>query len=156
MAGWQSAGGTSLFTQFVNEPSSPYVRLIGWSKLMAHDPAVAFDPTVAGLADRATMVVTKGRYSALRPEVIDLMHERSLGHLIITGLDTESCVLATALEAFERDFTPWIVVDAVASHAGPREHEAGLLVAGRSIGRGQLVAADRVLSDVIPRRHLEV
>jgi nicotinamidase-related amidase len=55
-------------------------------------------------------------------------------------------VLATALAAFEQDFTPWILTDACASHAGQAEHEAGLLVARRYIGSGQLVTT----ADVLP------
>ncbi|MFI6153741.1 hypothetical protein ACIBCA_13695 [Kitasatospora sp. NPDC051170] len=40
---------------------------------------------------------------------------------------------------FERDLTPWLIEDASASHAGQEAHEAGLLVASRFIGRGQII-----------------
>jgi nicotinamidase-related amidase len=50
-------------------------------------------------------------------------------------------VLKTAVDAFERDLTPWIVQDACASHAGPEPHNAGLLVARRFIGRSQIISA---------------
>jgi len=149
MAAWQAAGGTSVFTQFVNEPASPYVTLIGWSKMMADDPQVDFHAAVTDLAEQATAIVRKGRYSALTSETLEILREKDLRHIFVTGLDTESCVLATALGAFEAGFTPWLVTDASASHAGPREHSAGLLVAGRYIGSGQLVTTDRVLAEVV-------
>jgi nicotinamidase-related amidase len=54
------------------------------------------------------------------------------------------CVLKTAVDAFERDLTPWIIEDASASHAGVAAHEAGLLVARRFIGGRQIVRAIEV------------
>ncbi|MBA2324826.1 MAG: isochorismatase family protein [Pseudonocardiales bacterium] len=64
------------------------------------------------------------------------------------GPTTESCVLKTACDAFERDLTPWIVTDACFSHAGQEAHDAGLLVASRFIGRRQLVTSDEIITRV--------
>ena len=68
-------------------------------------------------------------------------HWSGVARPYICGIDTESCVLKTAVDAFERDLTPWIVEDACASHAGPEPHYAGLLVARRFIGRSQIISA---------------
>lgn len=152
LAGWQAAGGVTVMTQFVNAPDSPYVRLIGWSKLMAGDPDVEFHPAVADLAGDATAVVRKSRYSSLTNEVVRLLGERQMEHVYVAGLDTESCVLATALAAFEQDYTPWILTDACASHAGQDEHDAGLLVARRYIGSRQLVTTAEALTVADARR----
>lgn len=146
LTAWQAAGGITVMTQFVNAPDSPYVRIIGWSKLMPGDSDIEFHPAVADLADSATAVVRKNRYSSLTTEVVRLLGERQLEHVYVAGLDTESCVLATALAAFEQDYTPWILTDACASHAGQAEHEAGLLVARRYIGSRQLVTTAEVLA----------
>jgi nicotinamidase-related amidase len=139
LVGWQAVGAATVLTQFVNAPDSPYVRIIGWSKLMPDDPAIEFHPAVADLAAHATAVVRKSRYSSLTAEVLRLLAQRGLDHIYVAGLDTESCVLATALAAFEQGYTPWILTDACASHAGTAEHQAGLLVARRYIGERQLV-----------------
>ena len=50
-------------------------------------------------------------------------------------------MLKTAVDAFERDLTPWIIEDACASHAGLEPYSAGLLVARRFIGRSQVITA---------------
>ena len=139
LARWQAAGGASVLTQFVNAPDSSYVRLIGWSELMPGDPEVDLDPRVAPLAPSATLVMAKGGYTAIAGPFIDLAKSRGWTDLYITGMDTESCVLATALRAFELGFTPWVVKDACASHAGEYVHEAGILVMGRFLGGRQLV-----------------
>lgn len=138
---WQGAGGASILTQFVNHPESSYVRLIGWTALMPGSPEIDLVPEVAKHAPSATAVVEKTSYSALLPEVVDLIRRNGWRDIWIAGLDTESCVLATMLGVFEAGLTPWLVTDAVASHAGANVHAAGLLVIGRFVGGQQLVTS---------------
>lgn len=145
MRRWQATGGASVLTQFVNAPDSAYVRLIGWSALMPGDPEVELDPQIAPYAATATAVIRKGGYTALTTEVIDLAGRHGWQHVYVAGMDTESCVLATVLGTFEAGLTPWLLTDACASHAGPVEHEAGLLVARRYVGAGQLITTAEVL-----------
>jgi nicotinamidase-related amidase len=59
---------------------------------------------------------------------------------LICGIAIESCVCKTAVDAFERNLTPWVLVDACASHAGTMTHEAGLVVTSRFIGKRQLIS----------------
>lgn len=141
---WQSAGGTSVLTQFVNADDSPYVRIIGWSALMPGSDGVDFAPEIEPLASTASLTVRKTGYTALTPHVQQFIGLRHITNIWICGLDTESCVLATTFTAFEAGLTPWLITDACASHAGSRAHEAGILVAGRSIGQGQLLTVAEI------------
>ncbi|MGW4855317.1 isochorismatase family protein [Streptomyces sp. NPDC004288] len=68
--------------------------------------------------------------------------------LVFCGIATESCVLKSAADAFEHDYAPWIVTDACASDAGPDVHCAGLVVARRLIGTGQLVTSDHMIGQL--------
>ena len=144
---WQSAGGASILTRFVNAPGSTYVRLIGWSELMPGDPSVDLAPEVARFAPAATAVIDKGGYTALTPDVLALIAEHGWTDIVIAGMDTDSCVLATALTAFEAGLTPWVVTDACAAHAGPSVHEAALLVMSRFLGARQLVTSDQDIAN---------
>jgi nicotinamidase-related amidase len=146
---WQAAGGVTVLTQFVNHSTSPYVRLLGWRELMADTSGVDLVPEVASLAGSASLIVRKSGYSALTPPVLALIRRTGRTNLWISGLDTDSCVLATAVGAFDADLTPWLLTDACASHAGPAAHAAGLLVAGRNIGAAQLVTTADVPAEVL-------
>ncbi|MDP4504050.1 isochorismatase family protein [Nonomuraea turcica] len=68
-----------------------------------------------------------------------LVAEKGWRDIYVCGIATESCVLATALGAFEIDLTPWVIEDASASHAGQHVHDAGILVTQRFIGVGQVI-----------------
>lgn len=149
---WLGGGGRAVVTRFVNRPGSSYVRLIGWDRMMPGDPEIAFVPEVE-VARAGAEVVEKSTYSALLPEVAASLHEQGTTNLVICGLDTESCVAATAVAAFDLGLTPWVVVDATASHAGSKVHAAGLLVIRRNIGARQLVTADAMIDveHLVPR-----
>lgn len=138
---WQGDGGDVVFTRFFNEPGSAFERLIGWTRMQG-PPETDIVPELAARAERATAVLDKPIYSLFTPEGVDLVADHGWTDLYICGIATESCVLKTAADAFERDgLTPWVVEDASASHAGEAAHQAGLLVAGRFIGRGQIIRA---------------
>ncbi len=135
---WQAAGGASIFTRFINRPGSPYERLIGWSKLSAA-PETDIVEELAPYAARATATVDKPAYTLFTEAGQRVLTRGGWTDLLLCGLTTESCVCKTAVDAFERDLTPWVVTDACGSHAGAEAHEAGLLVLRRFIGRGQLI-----------------
>lgn len=61
-------------------------------------------------------LVTKTRDSAFyRTGLSDLLMRRGVGSFLLCGVSTESCIAATATEAYARDFQVGIVIDATAS-----------------------------------------
>ena len=59
--------------------------------------------------------------------------------MFVCGIDTEVCVLKTAVDAFEHGIRAWLLTDASASHSGQPAHDAGVLVAEKMIGRLQTI-----------------
>ncbi len=146
---WQQAGGDTIFTRFLNYPHSPYERLIGWSRLQASPETDIVDELVPYL-DQARAVIDKPIYTLFTEEGAKVVREGGWTDLIFCGIATESCVLKSAVDAFEMGYTPWVVRDASASHDGQATHEAGLLVIGRFIGGGQLIEAASLIAQVLP------
>lgn len=101
-------------------------------------------------AGRAVAILDKPVFSLFTPEGTALLEHHGWTELVLCGIATESCILKTACDAFERNLTPVIVTDACSSHAGQEAHNAGLLVASRFIGRRQLVTSDAVIERVSP------
>lgn len=136
---WQAAGGDVVFTRYVNHPGSPFERLVRWSELM-ESPQIDIVPELGPYAEKATAVVDKRMYSLFADDAgAALVGERGWSDVYVCGIATESCVLKTAVDAFERGLTPWLIADASASDAGPAVHDAGLLVTRRFIGAGQII-----------------
>lgn len=135
---WQAAQGDVVFSRYLNYAGSPFERLIGWTK-MVDSPETDLVTELAPYVSPRTPVVDKYVYTLFNPEGTHLVDERGWTDLYLCGIDTDSCVLKTAVDAFERDLTPWILKDACASHAGPKAHAAGLFIAGRFIGVNQII-----------------
>lgn len=139
VARWQAAGGDVVFTRYHNYEGSLYVSLIGWDQLM-DAPQTDLVEELEPYVERAAGVVDKHSYDMLAsPEGASLVAEHDWTDLYICGIATESCVTATALGAFQAGRVPWIIEDASTTHAGQHVHEAGILVASRFIGEGQIV-----------------
>lgn len=140
---WQADGRDVVFTRFLNRPGSPFERLIKWTKV-TDSPETDIVDELAALSKAATAVVDKNMYTLFNEAGTALVEAYGWTDLYVCGIDTEVCVLKTAVDAFEHDITPWLIKDASASHSGLEAHEAGLLVARKFIGSGQIIS----LSDV--------
>ena len=124
-----------VFTRFHNRDGSPYESLIGWRRMRTE---IEKDITEE-LAVFSGQIIDKDFYSAFTTDFEQLLNEYGWKTLILCGVDTESCVMKTAVDAFERNLTPVVISDASASHAGAEVHNAGLMILGRFIGKDQLV-----------------
>jgi nicotinamidase-related amidase len=138
VARWQANGGDTVFTRYHNYTGSPYERLIGWSNLM-EAPETDIVSDLAPYAARASAIVDKDIYSLFNEAGSALVKKYDWTDLYICGIDTQSCVLKTAVDAFERNLTPWVLADACASHSGAQTHTAGLLVLEKFIGQRQII-----------------
>jgi nicotinamidase-related amidase len=146
---WQAARGDVVFSRYLNYAGSPFERLIGWTK-MADSPETDFVTELAPYVSPHTPVVDKYIYTLFTPEGSHLVNVHGWTDLYLCGIDTDSCVLKTAVDAFERNLTPWILKDACASHAGPEAHAAGLFIARRFIGANQIIQTTNVPEFILP------
>ena len=89
-----------------------------------------------GIADPADAVVTtKKRYDCFVGTDLELVL-RAGGHdaLLLVGVNTNSCVIATAIAASVRDFAVFVVEEGVDSMLGRELHDAAMAVFDASFG----------------------
>lgn len=142
---WQSRDLPVIATKFINEPGSPYERLINWTRCQG-SPDTDIVEGLQEHVDDGMLVVEKPGYTFFTREWADRAIAEGWSDVVMVGIDTDGCVLKSALDAFELDLTPWIVTDGTASHSGQRAYDAALYIAGRTVGRGQLVDVQEVLA----------
>lgn len=122
-------------TRFLNTMDSPYVKFLGWTGLMGNKEQ-ALDDTVAGIVER---VFTKKGYTCFTPAFFRFVQESKIDRLVLCGIDTDCCVLKSAIDAFERGLQCDVVCDCCASNGGMKSHMAALLVLRRTIGAARLL-----------------
>jgi hypothetical protein len=79
--------------------------------------------------------------------------------LVFCGFDTDTCILKSVADAFEREHIPWLVRDACASHGSRGQHRTTVTMAGRFIGERQLITRHHVataLATSIPQNRKEI
>ena len=89
----------------------------------------------------------KKRYDCFTATDLDLsLRAHGVDTVLITGVNTNSCVIATATAACCRDFAVVVVSDCVDTMDGPELHDAALKIIGRAFG--QVMTADEALEAV--------
>jgi biuret amidohydrolase len=90
--------------------------------------------------------ISKRRYSCFLGTDLDLLL-RNLGveTLLVTGVDSNVCVLWTVGEAFQRDYHVRVVEDCVAG-SNAEEHEAALLIMRALVSGGRSVVSEDVIA----------
>ncbi|ASU84282.1 cysteine hydrolase [Nocardiopsis gilva YIM 90087] len=134
---WVAAGGAVLFTRYLNYPGSPYTRILDWHKCQT-SPEVDIIPELIPYIESG-VVLNKTVYSVFTEEGSVLVKEHGWENLYFCGIDTEACVMQSAIGAFERGLTPHVITDACASHDHADLHRAGLMLLRKNIGPRQLI-----------------
>lgn len=125
-----------LFTRFVNTPDSTYRRLLDWHDC-ASDDETALAAEVAPSA-RGAQVFRKEGIAGLPSDLKQHLREAGYRQVAVCGIDTDMCVLKSALDLFDMGIEPVVWIDCCASTAGIQAHLAGLAILGRNVGPRQL------------------
>ncbi len=84
-------------------------------------PGVEIMPGI--FAEGDVIVKGKKRYSAfMHTELEFLLHSRDIKTILLSGVNTNSCVLSTAFEVVNRDYSLLVLEDCVDSMDGPEAH----------------------------------
>ncbi|WP_051271086.1 isochorismatase family cysteine hydrolase [Shimazuella kribbensis] len=126
------------FTQFVNEKPSPYREYLHWSKLSTSIEQEIY-PEIQPFA---TNVFKKGIYSAINAETMKFIKDHNIEKVFILGMDTDCCVLKTAVDLFENHIHPIVLAHYSASNGGKVSHDAGVKVLERLIGRHNTIHSE--------------
>lgn len=95
------------------------------------------------------IVDAKKRYDCFIATDLDLsLRAHGVDTVLITGVNTNSCVMATATAACCRDYATVVVSDCVDTMDGPELHAAALRVIGTAFG--QVATADELIAALAP------
>jgi len=129
-----------LFTLFVNEPGSPYQRLLEWHD-SAEPPETDLVPELERFATDHNVYIKRG-LTGMTQDLADRLAQDKIEEITLVGIDTDMCVLKIALDLFDAGIEPVVLVDCCASTAGLQSHLAGLAILSRNIGPHQLRLTD--------------
>lgn len=129
VAAARTAGVPLLFTNVAYQAEGAdgglfYRKLPALKAFLAGSPLGAFPPTLQPAP--GDIVVTKQYASAFfGTSLASTCHAMGIDTLLITGFSTSGCVRASALDALQNGFAPFVVADACADRH-PDPHHANL------------------------------
>ena len=113
-----------LFTQFINKSGSNFEKLLGY-KDCKNSPEIDFDSAIVKLTSSKN-IFQKTSYSAFKAKGFkEFINRNGIEKLFICGLDTDSCVLATAYDAFDLGYDVKVLTDLSKSSSGSELDAAG-------------------------------
>lgn len=137
---WQAKRWPIVYSRFINLDQSNWQRLRDWHELQCQpDTELAEGLTVA-----SDYIFKKSTYAAWSSETAAVSAAHHVHDIVIVGVDTNECVLATALAVFDAGLTPWVVEDCCASNGGPEPHQLALQLLRPLLGEQQVITADTV------------
>lgn len=127
-------GCLKIATKFVNSGGG-FKDIMHWDRLKAY-PEIEVLKEVAQNVD---YVIEKNVYTACTKEVMKLLKDNKIEQVFLVGIDTDCCVLKTAIDLFENNIRPIVETKHCASNGGPESHLAAIKVLERTIGREQII-----------------
>ncbi len=136
-------------TKYLNYIGSPIIELSGYNKMFSSEETkLCID------SNGINHIIEKSMYSAYNEELIKCLLDDNQGEMpntvFICGLDMECCILATAIDFFERGIRPIVLAKYCGSSLGDAQYDAGLLSLNSLIGKNNIV-----FDEIISKEHLQ-
>ncbi len=124
-----------LASKFINQPDGPFVNYLNWRQLIADEEQKIPDEIVESI----DKVFPKHTYSCLTPELASYLHSNSITSVALCGMDTDACLLATALDLFSNHIEPYVLAQGCRSARGDEYHQMALKILARNIGSQRII-----------------
>jgi nicotinamidase-related amidase len=122
-------------TRFFNRNPN-FSRQLSWNDMVSGQEtelSTTLSPVVSKTFDKPS-------YSPMSPLLLQALHSDAITTVAVCGVDTDACVMATALGLFDAGFETFVVSDGCASSGGQEYHEAAIKILERNIGAQYVIS----------------
>lgn len=121
-----------LFTRFVNKENSNYFKLLNWQKMLTSPDTDIHSSLLKFI--KKNNAFEKTSYSIFKARgFVDFLKRNNITKIFLCGIDTDSCVLASAFDGFDLGFDVKVIKNLSLSHSGKAFNEAALKIIDKSI-----------------------
>ena len=122
-------------TRFFNRNAN-FSRQLNWNEMVSGQPtelSTILSPVVSKTFDKPS-------YSPVSQALLQALLRDAITTVAVCGVDTDACVMATALGLFDAGFETFVVSDGCASSGGQEYHEAAIKILERNIGAQYVIS----------------
>ena len=120
--------------KFINRPDSKFVKDLKWSGCMNQN-----ETEIALRNYKEFSIIKRTAYSMYNNELEKILKENNIETVYLCGLDTDACVLKTAVDLFEHNYDVKVIKNLCASSGGTEYHKYGIKLLERFIGRDNII-----------------
>ena len=122
-------------TRFFNRNVN-FSRQLNWNEMVSGQStelSTILSPVVSKTFDKPS-------YSPVSQALLQALLRDAITTVAVCGVDTDACVMATALGLFDAGFETFVVSDGCASSGGQEYHEAAIKILERNIGAEYVIS----------------
>jgi nicotinamidase-related amidase len=121
-------------TRFFNRNAN-FSRQLDWNEMVSGSDT----ELSAALISSVSKTFDKSSYSPMSTDLLDTLKRDAITTVVLCGVDTDACVMATALGLFDAEFETFVASDGCASSGGKEYHEAAINILKRNIGEKYVI-----------------
>ena len=122
-----------IFTKFINDENSNFYKILNYKGCMIEQGRNIAIDTKDG------MIIEKRGYTAFVKELKEYIHNNDIKTIYLCGIDTDACVLKTALDLFENNYDIKVIEDCSMSHSGIEYHDYAISILKKMIGSQNII-----------------
>ena len=122
-----------VFTKFINDENSSFYKILNYKGCMTED-----DRNIV-IDTKDYKVIEKMTYSALNEELQRYISNNNIKTIYLCGIDTDACVLKTALDLFENNYDVKVIEDCCMSHSGAEFRKYAIRILKKMIGNQNII-----------------
>lgn len=119
-------------TKFINQENSPYQMILNWDRFKQQSDETNVLSFVEEYSDK---VIEKYVYTAVDEKMLSFLSKSTITEVYLLGINTDCCVLKTAVDLFEAGIRPVVLAYYCTSNGGIESHNAAIRVLQRLIGK---------------------
>lgn len=122
-----------VFTKFINGDNSNFYKILNYKGCMSEkDRNIVIDT-------KDYKVIEKRIYTAYNDELKLYIDTNNIKTIYLYGIDTDACVLKTAIDLFENNFDVKVIEDCSMSHSGIEYHNFAINMLKKLIGSQNVI-----------------
>lgn len=121
------------FTKFINDEISNFYKILNYKGCInENDRKIVLDT-------QNNKVFTKRIYTAVNDEFKTYIKENEIEKVYLCGIDTDACVLKTAIDLFENNIDVKVIENCCMSHSGKKYHNYAIKILKKLIGKESII-----------------
>lgn len=129
-----------IFAKFINKKDSQFEKQLGWKKLQKSSE----QKIVSELYYPNAKEFEHSTYTVLNSELKKWLIENKTEEVFLCGIYTDVCILKTAMDLFDDNFTTFVVEDACTSLHGQKNHDAAIGSLKHILGKRYIVSVSEI------------